>query len=360
MNIINTRSPFHIEINEIGQIGGKLELFVYHKGDSIPVVPTYTLTKLIPSNLQPLLVWNISGFLKDEIDIINPVNVNAAEIENNYNWVFCRVDRYKLVGGAYTNLSSITYVAVNGYGKYTDGYQVAESSLIKVLKNKLIVNNYKVTPGYVNVIIDKVADKNLFAIYERNDGASYSEVQNLLTGQSGIFNLKIPLSIVVFNGSFVNGCKLTISYETAGSPIVNIFQTFPQEECRYVPVICNFINRFGGWEYLTFYKAQLNAFAVKATDYNLMPENYNYNTFQGQRKSMNINGSSSVKLNTGFVEEQTNELMQDLLLSEVVLLDNKPVTVKTQSLTFKTHLKDRNINYEIEFDFAFDLINNAL
>jgi hypothetical protein len=74
----------------------------------------------------------------------------------------------------------------------------------------------------------------------------------------------------------------------------------------------------------------------------------------------NVNGSQSIKLSSGFVPENYSDLIQDLLLSETVLLDGLPVKVKTQSTTLKTSLIDRNINYEIEFDYAFNLINNVI
>ena len=35
-----------------------------------------------------------------------------------------------------------------------------------------------------------------------------------------------------------------------------------------------------------------------------------------------------------------------------------PINVKTSSLTYKTSVNDRLINYTIEFDYAFDKINN--
>jgi hypothetical protein len=86
----------------------------------------------------------------------------------------------------------------------------------------------------------------------------------------------------------------------------------------------------------------------------------NYNTAIGQFKTFNTNGKQTVKLNTGWVDENYSELITDLLLSETVLLDGKPVTVKTQSSDFKTNLKDKNINYEIEFEYAFNLINDVI
>jgi hypothetical protein len=47
-------------------------------------------------------------------------------------------------------------------------------------------------------------------------------------------------------------------------------------------------------------------------------------------------------------------------MSEVVLLDNKPVIVKSTSSDYKTHLKDKNINYEIEFEYNYGLINDVI
>jgi len=58
--------------------------------------------------------------------------------------------------------------------------------------------------------------------------------------------------------------------------------------------------------------------------------------------------------------------MKQLLLSEQVwmtkTIDTRPtilpVNVKTQSLQYKTSVNDKLINYTIDFDYAFDKINN--
>jgi hypothetical protein len=68
----------------------------------------------------------------------------------------------------------------------------------------------------------------------------------------------------------------------------------------------------------------------------------------------------SVRVNTGWVDENNSELIQDLLLSETILLDLKPVTIKTEGTELKTSLNNKMINYEMEFDFSFDLINNVV
>ena len=216
---------------------------------------------------------------------------------------------------------------------------------------------------YFNLLIDKpTATTTIIDVkYERIDGVIYEYTNNIAVGFSGIFNIAQPITPVKANGNFVNGCKVTITYTPAtGSPIVNVFYTYPIEECKYTPVLCDFINRYGGWQTITFFKAQTNAINVKGSEYNLLPDAIDYNIYKGQSKVFNINGTQTVKLNTGWVDENYNELITDLLLSETVLLDNKPVKVKTQSHTFKTQLKDKMINFEIDFEYAFDLINDVV
>jgi hypothetical protein len=166
--------------------------------------------------------------------------------------------------------------------------------------------------------------------------------------------LKIPFSTT--SDKYRNGNTLNINYNATTFQ----YRVLPICEPKYEPVICSYINRFGGWEFLTFFKTRVDSINVKGSTYNLLQDSINYNVAKGQSKLFNINGKQSVKLNTGFVPENYSDTIQDLLLSETVLLDNLPVQVKTQSTTLKTSLIDKNINYEIEFDYAFNLINNVI
>jgi hypothetical protein len=111
---------------------------------------------------------------------------------------------------------------------------------------------------------------------------------------------------------------------------------------------------------LTFYKAQTNNLSVKNSDYKLSPDNVNYTALRGQNKSFNFVGTQTIKVNSGWIDENYNELITDLLLSETVLLDRKPVIVKTQGTELKTKLKNRLINYEIDFEYSYNLINDAI
>ena len=76
-------------------------------------------------------------------------------------------------------------------------------------------------------------------------------------------------------------------------------------------------------------------------------------------KEFNFDMTQSVKLNTGWVDENTIELLVDMLASETILLDNEPVVLKDKSIQKKTRLRDKMINYEMNFEYAFNLINDV-
>lgn len=369
MKVVRVRSPFIIEVNEAGSIGSKIELYIYPASGPFPASPTYTLSKPNPTTTQLSTYYNVSNFVREYIDNIKPNNVNnpLAATESFNEWALFKVKRYKLVGTTYTLLSDIDYIGVNGFTNYSDGIQNPTNTKILLLANPNINNYYfngsysDLRMEYLNFLYDKLATDVLTIKWERIDGTIYTFTQNIAPGVAVSDNLKVPVTTVIFDGNFVNGCKVTITLTpVSGSPTINIFYTYPICEPKYTPVRCSFINRYGGWKDIIFFKAQTNSINVKSEDYKLMPKEVNYNVFRGQSKSFNFNGSQKVTLNTGWVEENYSELITDLLLSETVLLDQKPVIVKTQSSELKTKLKNRLINYTMEFEYNFNLINDVI
>jgi hypothetical protein len=365
MKVVKVRSPFIIEINESGQSGSKIELFIWN-GSTVPATPTYTLSKNISSPTQLSTIYNVSNYVKEYIDNIKATKVvSSPSYEANNEWVKFRVKRYKTVTGVDTLLNTIDYVGVNGFTTYTQGVNsIFDYPTTGFLSNQFISKNILKSSSslknYVNWLGEFTSAFRLELVYT-NLSDTYSIIQNI-TSLTGIYNFKIPLTKHPENTNFADGCALTVNlYDASGTQIASdaVF-IYSLEECKYTPVECTFINRYGGWEFLTFFKAQSNSVSVKGTDYKLSQQALNYNTSIGQFKTMNTNGKQTVKLNTGFVDENYSELITDLLLSETVLLDGKPATVKSQSSDLKSHLKDKNINYEVEFEYAFNLINDVV
>lgn len=369
MKVVKVRSPFIIEINEPTQLGSKIEIFIWNNGDTEPTTPTYTLSKPIPTTNQRKTSYNVSNFVKEYIDNIAPIYPSTIAQDTNNNWAYFRVKRYWDNAGTFTLLDNILYVGVNGFTNYMDGIQVPEESVVTLLFNPEIKNTYEkratypnIFTQYLNILVEFSNPGDVLEIaYNRIDGTIYPQDFSY-TSLTGIYLFKIPITLAKSYNQFINGCAVTIIFDPVVGREVDYgtFYTYPICEPKYTPVLCDFINRDGGWQTLTFYKAQTNSVTAKSNDYKLMPKEVDYNPLTGQSKSFNFSGTQSVTLNTGWVDENYSELITDLLLSETILLDKKPVNLKTQSSELKTKLKNRMINYTLEFDYNFNLINDVI
>ena len=150
------------------------------------------------------------------------------------------------------------------------------------------------------------------------------------------------------------------SYDSLLNEIAEITATNVEETCEPIldPQLVQFVNRYGGLDFIWFFKMRTDSISTESKDYKLLQPNLNYDTTIGQNAKYNFNGKQSVRMNTGFVNENYNELIQDLMLSEKVWINSIPAIVKSSGTEFKTQIRNKNINYEIEFEYAFDLINN--
>ena len=324
MKKIFIRSPYFIEIDEDDQTSAKIELFIWNKSEDKPSTPTHTLSKNIASSTQTAISWNISNYAKEFIKPVAPVVVSVPTEESDLTWCYMQVISYSND----VEVNDETFVCLNGYTSYSSGYNQSNSNVVVPLVNPAITfqKSSSVVP-YVNVF------------YEQGDYEIIGE-GTLVIDEATMY--KIPLT------DDLNGD--------------DYFEYNSTEVCepKYTPITCTYVNRFGGWQFLTFFKANMQSIETTSKEFNMLPSAVNYNVLKGQRKRFNQQGKQTIKCNTGWVTENYFELIQDLLLSETVLLDNKPVVVKSQSSEYKTSLKDKNINYEIEFEYSFGLINDVI
>ncbi len=68
-------------------------------------------------------------------------------------------------------------------------------------------------------------------------------------------------------------------------------------------------------------------------------------------------------MNTGYVDEGQFEPIKQIMLSELMWAEIGvavyPINVITSSLEKKTRTNDRLVNYSLDFEFAYDMINNV-
>ena len=132
-----------------------------------------------------------------------------------------------------------------------------------------------------------------------------------------------------------------------------------------------YINKYGAQQDLWF-------FLKETRNLNRTNEGYKSNTItypsggatysvqDAPNKVFNTQAKQTHTFSSGYYPEFANEQFEELLLSEFIWWSTFkkgsgiviPLKVKTSSMAFKTSVNDRLIEYTIEFEEAFDYINN--
>jgi len=136
-----------------------------------------------------------------------------------------------------------------------------------------------------------------------------------------------------------------------------------------------YINKYGVQQDLWFFLKETRNLARTNEGYKSNTITYpstgaTYSIQDAPNKVFNTQGKQTHTLSSGYYPEFANQQFEELLLSEYVWFHKPtsgigvgtyivvPVKVKTSSMAFKTSVNDRLIEYTIEFEEAFDYINN--
>lgn len=160
----------------------------------------------------------------------------------------------------------------------------------------------------------------------------------------------------------ISGSNKTLRiYNSALSTLYASWTFTPICEPKYTPVVIDFINKYGAWQREFFFKASKTNIAIESNDYNVMQSSASaYDVLQGQKRSFNTNGMETISVNSGYVNEDFSSNIKQLLMSERILVDNKPAICKTKSLELMKNINNHLINYNLEFEFAYNAINNVI
>jgi hypothetical protein len=353
---IFARSPYIVTVNETGQEGSKVELFIWNGTGSAPSSPTYTLSKLIPASNNINTEYNISPYLREYLTWTvrqTPYNGFAASQITQY----CRVQikTYKLVSGTYTLVDNDTFYAYDGFGYYEEGFN---PSLVEDILHEQGTFNYY----YDGLNPSVFADRRAGFIMVRTGTSYKARYRNLVSGANftqTLTNNVLTDVLRVYPSYYSNGNSLEILDASDNVIWSAIFK--PNENCRYTAVLCDFVNKYGCWQRTWFYAASNDTLNVENTEYNLMQTaTTGYNRVQGQRQTFTTNGKKSIKVNTDWVDESYNDLLKQLMLSEKILINNYPAKLNSKSTELFKNINTKMINYQLEFENSFDVINSVV
>lgn len=339
---IKVRSPYIVEV--VGTINDttKVEIFLWNDPSSVPSTPQYTLDKTINSTLVAQASYDISPFVREFITHTTYSEVNANTAAPVGEYCYCNIKAYKngvlqTGGGSYTQ----ELICFDGYGYFADGQNPTQE-------------NAMLTEGayYVH------ESGNTGGVYYTTEpsGTWQAKWTGLESGTTSTVSLSNTVGYVPYIPTALKWEKVKLEF-LESSVVQYTYNFVPVCEPKYTPITCDFVNRWGAWQRLVFFKASRDEFTMENTAYNLMADDTDYSLTQNRRKVFNVNANEKITCNTGWVKESYKEVIKELMLSETVRLDNVPVNVDTKSVDLKKSINEGVINYEVSFMYAYDALN---
>ena len=356
-------------------ISSTLELYCWTgRYSEQPTSPQYTITKTNPDSNNTIR-FEISELVQDYIDVVfnNDYTVGTNGLSNIKTTCWWYYDRQNSYSDRNDTEHNAYGLATKGYGYFEDGINTALSS------SKLFSNEYLYAPEgsilRVPVYIGPNGVSNVKFYSKDSLGNEYVSDSKAFTLQSNLPSSEDSNTYIRYASSAVNATKIEIvsanqsapGYSTdTGTAIETVYPIYTCEP-KYTNYKISFVNKFGAIQDLWFNKKRVDNFEVKrdaftsSTIYS-STSSVNYNTYDPTSIILDTNTQKSITLNTGFLNEEYNETIRQLMQSEDVWIRENnttlPVKPKDSSFTYKTQLNDKLVNYTVEFDYAFDGINS--
>ena len=321
----------------------QLEIYVYegtsgtYSGSDLK----YTLQNSIIGT-DTNVVFEISELVRDYLTLsFNNDYTSACVWVTTVATMYDENDVVFSYGSPVTN----TYLALEGYGFFEDGTSPELS------KNALYTANTLYLP-------EDTAGK--FPIFAEGVGKVIIDSTTTQITDDGNTNQKIQYITIPANTSTIQ------IFDTDDATLRKTITVKNVCEPKFTPYKVTFVNKFGAFQDLWFFKKSTESFAVTDETFKrntISNSTATYNKYAGQKERYNSNATKSKSLNTGFINEDSNSTIEELFLSENVWIrydsDTLPIIPKSKSLTFKTQVNDKLANYTIDFEFAFNKINNV-
>ena len=370
---INVRSPYFIKAQNASLKAIELNLYIWDGVEgSTPASAQYSFVKnTIGSN--DYIAFEIADYVRDYIVTeYNQYATNAVWVQ----WDYQMFDNVSRAPGTEigTAVTSSAFLAVDGYGFFEDGAMPS-------LSNDLLQDNLDIYYNDGSDIVFALYDEGA-SLVQLGDGdvnvvyweqvEEYWDTYNATWDSGGTeqvigdstdsFN-KIVYVKITDTANLPDKETVTITLAPSGTKTLNLYKIC---EPKYTPFNIIFYNKYGAMQNLWFFKRSNKSLNITSDSFKRNTIDFastpTYNTAEHQVKSFNVNAKESITLNTGFLPEDFNKLITQLLMSEEVWIDNGsqvlPVTPKTSSLEYKTSVNNKLIDYSLEFEYAFDKINN--
>lgn len=425
--LYGTRSPLYVtwsgtSVTTINSV--ELEIYIWTGARaSRPASPHITINRTTGFGSNTTHTTDISSLIADQI------NINIAKLfndnilsEQNGRVAWVQID-YDVTYNTSTNDtgSSDIFQVIEGYSYFSEGANLSYSE--GVLSPESDQNTYEYNVEMLPVHLGEYGEGLDIAYgYEARVVADGGTIESLSCADIGWNTLRILLddgnyydfpmtSTLLYGTQAEDRIKLIPSgvanlknwLVTQGSSLdvvgsdwykIQLLDTFdnviderkfiPTCEVKYTPIQLAYISKYGTWNYATFFKRSEETINKTSQEYRTITGKvtdgeYGYSLHNPMYKKYNTNAKRQLTINSGFVDEAFKEVMEQILLSEYVLVvadstvtkDGSTYTytanngtiaanVSTNSLTKKKKVNDKLIEYTLDLEYAFDELNSTL
>ena len=405
-SLVGARSPIYITANysavatSITDI--TFEVYVWTGSrSSRPADPVYTLFRDVFAgtdvsfDIAPMvresLSNNYSGFTATGVSYVPDGSVAWVQIDYTVNYqnkanppqtindagsseIFEASNGYhifieaanKEVNKGYASVNAVKYIKDSGnevvpvyLGKWGEGYDIYWAYKDRVIADGGTIEGGSACANIGLYKVEYLGDSG----YNVDLPITEAQLQGLQAEERvmllpcGVTNLTAWLDSVGEPLTYVNYYDLNLKDKDGTTLDTRRF--YPTCEVKYSPSVMQFINKNGVWESITFFKKSESTINTTTNEFrrslgSSSSAGFSYDTTAHKYQRINTNGRKQFTLNTGWVGEDYDAIMEQMLMSERVMLDGLPVNVTTTSLTLQKVINDKTINYTINVEEAFD------
>lgn len=351
-------------------VRAELKLWVY-TGQPLTYTgsPNYTITKtLLPG--ETTILFEISELIKDYIDVYFDGNYDTARLTAWATWEITNT-----FSDATTTTNTGTRLATLAYGYFLD--EINPQLISPLQQSNTCIYWKKDEP----VRIPLYKDNTLYSVSFSSDGSystpdiydgvayplkadttAYKADTGILTAD--MTKIDLPKTSDDSTSPTITTNQITIT--TEDGQIVTVYVYFI-EECKNTPYKVTFINKFGSLQDIWFFGRRRDNANVEREQFRIntiqsSPNSTFYSTSKSTDKLHNINSKKSIILNTGFICEQYNEVIQQMMQSEYVWIHEGgkvyPINPTDTDIAYKDERYDKLLNFTVKFDYAYSEINN--
>ena len=326
----------------------------YDGSNSNVEVNTYDITFVNTQADDTIHDININAMIQDYIEFKQPYPnpADTTQIINGFNqrWVrtFVKYDELTTEEDVNVDFMTLGYAYGNEGKNYDD---VVDDILLKAQDYKVSRTGFFIYP----FVVSNTDAYTLTAVSSPDSqlNESYS-IGNTNNSNNKVVYLWVDLNDTS-DDEFVT---ITYTNDVTSATSTTILDIV--NECKYTPLDVIFQNKDGANQIFTFFKRQDEGMTI--TDNHFETNRGQASAGYHQFVRHNVQARTAISAETGFIDEDNNEVVKQMLLSERIwsYIDGvpTPLNIVDKSFKYKTRQNERLVSYTMKFEKSYNEINN--